>query len=135
VSLVLDTNVLVAAARTADPDHEPCSRLLRDARERLVVPSPALVEVDHLLRSGRLWMAILADITGHALIVEDLELADYERVHGLMARYADLRVGFVDCAVLAVVERLGEPKLATLDRRHFAAMRPAHVDSLELLPG
>jgi hypothetical protein len=36
--------------------------------------------------------------------------------------------------VLAVVERLGEPRLATLDRRHFGLLRPRHRDSLELLP-
>ena len=45
-----------------------------------------------------------------------------------------LPVGFVDAAVLTVVERLGEPKLATLDRRHFTLMRPRHVEALELLP-
>jgi hypothetical protein len=37
-------------------------------------------------------------------------------------------------AVLAVVERLDERKLATLDHRHFRAVRPRHVTSLELLP-
>jgi hypothetical protein len=40
----------------------------------------------------------------------------------------------VDAAVLAVVERLREPKLATLDRRHFTVMRPRHIEALELLP-
>ena len=40
------------------------------------------------------------------------------------ATYADLRVGFVDAAVLAVVERLRETKLATLDHRRFSVMRP-----------
>jgi uncharacterized protein len=37
-------------------------------------------------------------------------------------------------AVLAVVERLNEPKLATLDHRHFGMLRPRHVDALRLLP-
>jgi hypothetical protein len=36
--------------------------------------------------------------------------------------------------VLAVVERLGEPKLATIDHRHFSVLRPVHVEALELLP-
>jgi hypothetical protein len=31
-----------------------------------------------------------------------------------------------------VVER--EARLATLDHRHFATMRPRHTDALELLP-
>jgi hypothetical protein len=35
--------------------------------------------------------------------------------------------------VLAVTEWLGEPKLATLDHRHFGTMRPRHVEALKLL--
>ena len=31
-------------------------------------------------------------------------------------------------------ERLNEPKLATLDRRHSGPLRPRHVDALWLLP-
>jgi hypothetical protein len=32
------------------------------------------------------------------------------------------------------VERLAEPKLATLDERHFRVLRPRHVDALRLVP-
>ncbi len=78
--------------------------------------------------------AILGQIRTGALKVEDLIERDYERIEELLRTYADLRVGFVDAAVLAVVERLREPKLATLDHRHFSVMRPRHVDALELLP-
>ena len=66
--------------------------------------------------------------------IEDLIDADYQRVADLLRTYDDLRVGFVDAAVLAIVERLREPKLATLDQRHFTVMRPLHVDALQLLP-
>ena len=52
----------------------------------------------------------------------------------IQSTYLDSGVGFVDAAVLAVVERLGEPRLATLDRRHFTLMRPRHVEALELVP-
>lgn len=43
--------------------------------------------------------------------------------------------GSGDAAVLALVERLNEPKLATLDHRHFSTMRPRHVEALVLVPG
>jgi hypothetical protein len=36
--------------------------------------------------------------------------------------------------VVAIAERLGASKIATLDRRHFTVVRPAHVPSFELLP-
>ncbi|HLE78929.1 MAG TPA: hypothetical protein VI687_00910, partial [Candidatus Limnocylindrales bacterium] len=59
---------------------------------------------------------------------------DYTRIRELCDRYADADIGFVDAAVLAIVERLGESKLATLDRRHFGLLRPRHLESIELLP-
>jgi hypothetical protein len=40
----------------------------------------------------------------------------------------------VDASVLALVERLGEERLATLDHRHFGMLRPAHAEALHLLP-
>jgi uncharacterized protein len=43
-------------------------------------------------------------------------------------------LGVVDASVLVLVERLRESKLATLDHRHFAILRPAHVEGLKLLP-
>lgn len=94
-----------------------------------------LAEVDYFL-GGYVgaFTQVLEQVRRGAFRVEDLIPADYERVSELLNAYADLKVGFVDCAVLAVVERLAEPKLATLDHRHFATMRPRHVDALELLP-
>jgi hypothetical protein len=77
---------------------------------------------------------MLDEVHRGAYEIADLTGADYHRVGELLDTYADLRVGFVDAAVLAIVERLREPKLATLDHRHFAVMRPRHVDALELLP-
>lgn len=66
--------------------------------------------------------------------VEEVSPADRDRILELRATYRDLRVGYVDAAVLTIVERLGERKLATLDRHHFGVMRPRHVAALELLP-
>lgn len=56
------------------------------------------------------------------------------RCSRLCDRYADADIGFLDAAVLAIVERWGEDKLATLDERHFGTMRPRHVEALRLLP-
>lgn len=77
---------------------------------------------------------LLDEISRGAYEVENLTPADHRRVGEILTTYADLRVGFVDAAVLAVTERLHEPKLATLDHRHFSVMRPRHVEALELLP-
>ena len=102
-----------------------------------MVPSPVFVEVDYLIRTqvhGGVSLLLLEDVVRGAFRVENLEPGDYPRVRELCARYSDSDIGFVDAAVLAIVERLGEDKLATLDHRHFGMMRPRHVDSLRLLP-
>ncbi|HEY5816681.1 MAG TPA: PIN domain-containing protein [Solirubrobacterales bacterium] len=134
---MLDTGPLVAAMVADDADHERCAPLLQAGSERRVLPAPVLVELDHLLSrelGADAFPALLDTINAGELDVEDLTASDYERATELMRTYTDLEVGFVDCAVLAVTERLGEPKLATLDHRHFGTMRPRHVEALELLP-
>jgi predicted nucleic acid-binding protein len=136
VGLVIDSGVLYAMLDLKDRHNAACSALLRDVRESRIVPAPVLAEVDWLCRrspAGR-FSAVLEQIGSGALEIEDLDGSDYRRVDELLNAYADLRVGFVDAAVLAVVERLREPKLATLDRRRFSVMRPRHVEALELLP-
>jgi predicted nucleic acid-binding protein len=137
VALVLDTGPLLAAFDTADPDHERCAALLTGAEEDLVVPALVLGELDYWcaerLDPG-VWLAFLDDLLAGAYRVEPPTGADLERCRALQEQYADLSVGVVDASVLALVERLGEDKLATLDHRHFSVMRPAHADALALVP-
>lgn len=52
----------------------------------------------------------------------------------LVDTYADFPLGTTDAAIIAVAERLGVTEVATLDRRHFHAVRLRHVDALSLLP-
>jgi predicted nucleic acid-binding protein len=137
LALVIDTGVALAAIEPRDDDHRACAQLLENAREDRVVPAPILVEIEHLLNHTQqitTFVAFLEDCRRGAFVIEDLQPADYGRVGDLLSIYADLRVGFVDAAVMAVVERLREPKLATLDHRHFSVMRPRRVEALELLP-
>lgn len=137
MALILDTGPLYASLDRSDADHAACRRLIEEAWEALVIPAPVLVEVDYWiherLHPGAL-VALLDDISAGAYRVEDLQPDDYRRVRDLCDRYGDSDVGFVEAAVLAVTERLNEPKLATLDHRHFGLLRPRHVDALRLLP-
>jgi predicted nucleic acid-binding protein len=137
VALILDTGPLYASLDRSDQDHAACRELIERADEPLLIPAPVLVEVDNWVSqrlSAGAFVALLADIEAGAYRVEDLQPPDYERVRELIDRYADSDIGFVDAAVFAMVERLREPKLATLDRRHFGLLRPRHRDSIELLP-
>lgn len=137
MALILDTGPLYASLDRSDDDHSACRGLIESAAEPLVIPAPVLVEVDYWihrrLHPGVL-VALIDDIREGAYQVEDLTAGDYRRIRELCDRYADLDIGFVDAAVMAVVERLDEPKLATLDHRHFSVVRPLHRESIALLP-
>lgn len=137
MALILDTGPLYASLDRFDADHGACRSLIEGATEPLVIPTPVIVEVDYWigrrLHPGAM-VALIDDIRDGAYRVEDLKAVDYRRVRDLCDRYADSDIGFVDAAVMAIVERLDEPKLATLDRRHFSVIRPHHRDSIALLP-
>ena len=135
--LVVDTGPLLAALDAADPDHEACASLLVTATEDLVLPALALAELDywcHERLTSQVWLSFLEDVLEGAYSVEVPTMADLARCHELQQEYLDLALGVVDASIVALVERLGEDKVATLDRRHFATVRPSHVAALRLLP-
>lgn len=73
-------------------------------------------------------------IADGTLVVYDLTSADWKRVGELIAAYADLPLGGTDASVIAAAEHFGEARVATLDRRHFSVVRPAHAEAFEIVP-
>jgi uncharacterized protein len=67
-------------------------------------------------------------------LVAAADRADWERVRELVTAYASLPLGGTDASVIALAERHGAIRVATLDRRHFTVVRPRHAEALELLP-
>jgi uncharacterized protein len=137
MALVLDTGPLLAALDAADPDHDRCAALLERSHEDLVVPILVLAELDywcHQRLGVEAWITFLEDLLAGAYRLEVSTTADLERCRELQEQYRDQALGVVDASVLALLERLREDKLGTLDHRHFAALRPAHVQALRLLP-
>ena len=60
--------------------------------------------------------------------------ADLARMSELILQYADFPLGGVDASVIAVAERFGVDRVATLDRRHFGVVKPVHLAAFTLLP-
>jgi uncharacterized protein len=76
----------------------------------------------------------LGDLAAGNLIAEPVAAQDWLRIAELVARYRDLPLGTDAASVIAAAERRGEQEIATLDRRHFSVVRPAHTDAFRLLP-
>jgi predicted nucleic acid-binding protein len=104
-------------------------------RGRRLLPSPVLTEVCWLLERWPDVEAAFLEETAHgAFELIHLAPVDLARMAELVRHYADFPLGAVDASVLAVAERFGAERIATLDHRHFAAVKPAHVPALTLLP-
>ena len=135
IATVLDTGPIVAALNTTDRRHRDCARLLTSMAGRRLLPCPVLTEVCWLLeRWPDVEAAFLDETSRGAFELIHLAPADLTRMAELVRHYADFPLGAVDASVLAVAERFGADRVATLDHRHFGAVKPAHVPALTLVP-
>ncbi|MEV0146753.1 MULTISPECIES: PIN domain-containing protein [unclassified Nonomuraea] len=138
--IIVDTGPIVAAAIADDTHHERCVKefgRLFDARTELLVPSFVAAEVCYLLGkygTARDEAAFIRSLQSGLLTFTELTKDDLARVAVLVERYANFPLGGSDAAVVAIAERLKIQEVFTLDRRHFSAVRPAHVPAFTLRP-
>lgn len=102
-----------------------------------MVPELVITEVVYLLAT-RLGteseVRFLGDLAAGNFIAEPVSPEDWLRIAELVHGYRDLPLGAVDASVVAAAERLKLAQLATLDHRHFTAVRPNHVGAFDLVP-
>jgi uncharacterized protein len=111
--------------------------LLEGDEGPLLTTALVVAEASHLISrqlGSRAEAALYDSIIDGTVYVEELLADDWLRVRELVESYADLRLGGTDASLVAVAERRGIARLATLDRRHFTVVRPRHVDAFTLLP-
>jgi predicted nucleic acid-binding protein len=126
---------LYAAADLDDQDHEACAAALSAAGLVLVIPALVVAEVTYLIgtRLGpEAEAAFLASLSAYE--VEAPLPEEWARIAELVRQYADFPLGGTDASVAALAERLKTPLVATLDRRHFQALRPRHCDAFQIVP-
>lgn len=137
MTLLIDTAPLVALADASELRRAAILATIQDERGSLVIPAPTTAEIDYLL-GQRLGdparRAFLTDLAAGRFTVASLERDDYATVADLDARYADLRLGLADCALVVLAHRYETTRLLTFDDRHFRAVAPLSGGSFTLLP-
>jgi predicted nucleic acid-binding protein len=132
--LIVDTGPLLAMADRNDPDHTACRTLLEGDPGPLVTTAMVIAEAAYLSSSVNAETTLYTSIANGDFVVEDLTNGDWSRIGGLVATYASLPLGGTDASLIAIAERLGARRIATLDRRHFTVVRPLHVETFDLSP-
>jgi predicted nucleic acid-binding protein len=124
--ILADTGAMVALLDRNDRHHEAVSAIYRANPDGWVLPWAILPEVDYLVASEigphaqDVW---LSDLASGAFAVEWAHDGDLEAAARINRRYKSLRLGLVDATVIALAERLKAEAIATLDLRHFGAVR------------
>jgi uncharacterized protein len=135
--IVVDTSIVVAYMNAVDNHHAVVARWLDGADDDLATTPLIVAEVDHLVdaRGGRAARrALHRDLAAGAYLVEWWPGA-IASVVKISERYADTGLGLADASLVALAERLGTIDIATLDERHFRAVRPlAGGKAFRLLP-
>lgn len=124
--IVADTGVVVALLNADDAHHRAVLDVYEEHAGSWILPWAILPEVDYLLSRrapAGVQAAFLHDLAQGTWVVEWAEADDLDRAHELQARYAALRIGLVDAVVMATAERLRAQAVATLDLRHFGAVK------------
>ena len=124
--VVADTGPILAAANRNDEMHDLAAALIGAAGRELLVPEPVVTEVDWLLRervgptTARRFLEALVD---GAYVRVTLSPSVFAAAVELDRRHADLDIGFVDAAVMAVADST-RSSILTFDFRDFRATKP-----------
>lgn len=126
--IVADTGAILALLDSGDRHHAALRELYDDRPQAWLLPWAILPEVDYLVGShlgARAQDAFLEDIVEGSFAVEYGKHADVVRAHAIGRKYRTLRLGLVDAVVIAIAERVRAEAIATLDLRHFGAVKIA----------
>jgi uncharacterized protein len=135
--IVIDTGPVVAAANRKDDYHRQRVDLLQGFPGPLLLPTPLITEIGYMLQSragAKAEADFLRDVADGLYELVQITAADAMRAADLVEQYSNLPLGTADAMVVAVAERFRAVNIATLDRRHFSIVRPAHTPTFTLLP-
>jgi len=124
--IVADTGAVLALIDADDRHHAALRALFEQDPDAWVLPWAVLPEIDYLLLTHlgpRVAAAFLADLADGRWTVAWGDEPDLARAEELNRAHAALRMGLVDGVVMAVAERLRARAIATLDLRHFGAVK------------
>lgn len=134
MTVVVDTNIVLAAMNPRDEDHERALAWYDLIDEDLVTTPLAVAEMDYLVaqRGGRPGTELLMnDLESGALQVRWWATAMPETL--AIAR-AHPKLGLADASLLALAPVVRTTRIATFDRKHFSAARTIDGQPFTLLP-
>jgi len=136
MTALLDTGFLLAVLDADDEMHDVCSIALTEERVP-ILPDLVISELAYLVLSELgypVLIKFLDSVVKGELALERTTIQDLARTAEVLEKYADSKIDFVDCAIMAMAERLKIKRIMTVDQRHFQILRPQHCPAFEIVP-
>jgi predicted nucleic acid-binding protein len=124
--IIADTGAVVALVDRKDRHHGVLRALFEAAPHEWLLPWAILPEVDYLLANHvgtRAQDAFLADLADGSFAVAWGREDDLDAAERLARQHRALRIGLVDAVVMTLAARHRASAIATLDLRHFGAVK------------
>lgn len=134
--ILTDAGPLVAIIDRGEPDHERCTKALRNLAGVMLTTWPAFTEAMHLVGDGAGWAGqekLWRLVRRGDLHITETDSAMIDRMADLMARYRSLPMDLADASLVALAEARGLTRVFTLDA-HFRVYRTAKRKTFSLVP-
>jgi predicted nucleic acid-binding protein len=135
--ILVDTSGLISALFPDQRHHEACAKVIRDAKEPLIMSPLVLAEADYLITKYagvETELTFLEEIEKRAYTLASFDANDVAAARHIIDKYRSLNVGLADASTVVIAERYMLRDILTLDERHFRAMRPATRKTFRILP-
>jgi predicted nucleic acid-binding protein len=132
--VLLDTGFSVLDSD--DELHKQCADALL-LEFKPVLPDVVLPELAYMILRElgySVLVSFINSIINGELTMGKMTQQDLVRISEILKKYSDSHVDFVDCAIVAMSERLNIRRIMTVDKRHFNLFRPSHCPYFTLIP-
>jgi uncharacterized protein len=136
LQVILDTSAIIALSDKRHHLNKEIIDLVSQKETICIIPSTVTLEVCQLLKyrfGSKYEKKFLEEIDKSSFIMEIVTFKDISRILQILSKYDDLNAGYVDSSIVAIAERLGTNKLATLDRKHFSVLIPDGFEYFDIL--
>lgn len=126
MTALVDTSALIAYYDRRSADHAAVVEAFQAAHAPLSISPLVLAEFDFLITKyagPHVALTALRELAD-TMHIEEFRAADLRAAADVMTRYADLEIGLTDASIVVLAHRCRTERVLTLDRRHFAVVRP-----------
>ena len=115
-SVAVDTGPLIALFDRDDRHHQSARRFFENVEDDLVTNIAIVTETTQMLDFATGAARDFLGWVGDAIEINGATKGDLARIAEIMAKYADLPADFADASLVAMCERAGIERVATLDK-------------------